>query len=104
MGFYDWDRMNEEEITDLYRRKIAIGESITVARVEVKKGAVTLPHNHENEEMILVLKGSWRFHLPTGDVTLATNQLLRIPRGAEHSSEALHDTLLLTIYTPVPSP
>ena len=101
MGFYDWDRMNYEEITDLYRRKIAIGESITVARVEVKKGAVTLPHSHENEEMILVLKGCWRFHLPTGDVTLVGNQLLRIPRGVEHSSETLEDTVALDICAPV---
>ena len=69
MGLYDWDRMKAEEITDLYKRKVAIGESITVARVEVKQGAVTHAHSHENEEMILVLKGSWRFHLPTGDVT-----------------------------------
>jgi len=100
MGLYDWDRMKAEEITDLYRRKVAIGESITVARVEVKEGAVTHSHSHENEEMVLVLKGSWRFHLPSGDVTLGANQLLRIPGGIEHSSEALEDTLALDICAP----
>ena len=100
MGLYDWDRMKAEEITDLYRRKVAIGESITVARVEVKEGAVTHPHSHENEEMILVLKGSWRFSLPSGDVTLAANQMLRIPRGVEHASEALEDTVALDICAP----
>ena len=97
MGLYDWDRMKAEDISDLYQRKVAIGDSITVARVEVKAGAVTHPHNHENEEMILVLNGSWLFHLPTGDVTLGTNQLLRIPAGVEHSSEALEDTVALDI-------
>jgi quercetin dioxygenase-like cupin family protein len=100
MGFYDWDQMNAEEITELYRRKIAIGESITVARVEVKQGAVTLPHSHENEEMILVLKGCWRFQLPSGEVTLNVNQMLRIPRGVEHSSETLEDTVALDICAP----
>lgn len=100
MGLYDWDRMKAEEITDLYRRKVAIGETITVARVEVKEGAITHSHRHENEEMILVLKGSWRFHLPNGDVTIAANQLLTIPRGVEHSSEALEDTVALDICTP----
>jgi len=92
--------MKAEEITDLYQRKVAIGESITVARVEVKGGAITHPHSHENEEMILVLKGSWRFHLPSGDVTLAPNQMLRIPRGVEHSSETLEDTVALDICAP----
>jgi quercetin dioxygenase-like cupin family protein len=100
MGLYDWDRMKAEDISDLYQRKVAIGDSITVARVEVKAGAVTHSHNHENEEMILVLKGSWLFHLPTGDVTLGTNQLLRIPAGIEHSSEALEDTVALDICAP----
>src|SRR5258705_8994818 len=100
MGLYDWDRMKAEEITELYRRKVAIGESITVARVEVKKGAITHSHSHENEEMILVLKGSWRFHLENGDVTIGVNQMLRIPPGTEHSSEALEDTVALDICAP----
>jgi len=100
MGVFDWDRMKTEEITELYRRQVAVGESITVARVEVKEGAVTNPHSHENEEVILVLKGSWRFQLPGGEVTLGTNQMLCIPRGVEHSSEALEDTVAIDICAP----
>ena len=52
--------------------------------------------------MILVLKGSWRFHLPSGDVTLKADQLLCIPPGVEHSSEALEDTVALDICAPAP--
>ncbi len=100
MGVFDWDRMKTEEITELYRRQVAVGESITVARVEVKEGAVTNPHSHENEEVILVLKGSWRFQLPGGEVTLGPNQMLCIPRGVEHSSEALEDTVAIDICAP----
>src|SRR4030095_7758161 len=100
MGLYDWDRMTAEEVTGLYHRKLAIGERVTVARVEVKEGAVTFSHSHENEEMILVLTGSWRFHLPTGDVTLVPNQLLRIAPGVAHSSEALKDPVALDISPP----
>ena len=103
MGLYDWDRMTAEEITDLYLRKVAIGENITVARVEVKEGAITHAHRHENEEMILVLKGSWRFQLPNGAVTLSENQMLSIPPGVEHSSEALADTVALDICAPTRS-
>lgn len=100
MGLYDWDRMKAEEITELYLRKIVIGENITVARVEVKEGAVTHSHSHENEEIILVLKGAWRFHLTSGDVTLRENQMLSIPPGVEHSSEALEDTVAFDICAP----
>jgi quercetin dioxygenase-like cupin family protein len=100
MGFYDWDKMKPESISELYTRKVALGENIVVARVEVMQWAVTQPHTHESEEVIIVLKGAWRFHLPTGDVTLRENQMLSIPPGVEHSSEVLEDTVALDICTP----
>lgn len=97
MDLCDWEQIKTEQITELYQRKVARGESLTVARVEVKEGAITHPHSHENEEMILVLKGSWRFQLPSGEVTLKADQMLCIPRGVEHSSEALEDTIAIDI-------
>ncbi|MGH9900465.1 MAG: cupin domain-containing protein [Pyrinomonadaceae bacterium] len=100
MGSYNWDQMKAEEITELYARKVAVGRNIVVARVEVKEGSVTQPHRHESEEMVMVLKGAWRFHLPSGDVTLSENQMLWIPPGVEHSSEALADVVALDICSP----
>lgn len=97
MDLCDWDQMKAEQITELYQRKVARGESLTVARIEVKEGAITHAHSHENEEMILVLTGSWRFQLPSGEVTLKADQMLCIPRGVEHSSEALEDTVAIDI-------
>jgi unsaturated pyranuronate lyase len=101
MGFYDWDRMTSESISELYTRKVALGDNIVVARVEVMQCAVTQPHTHDSEEVIIVLKGEWRFHLPTGPVTLRANQMLSIPPGVEHSSEALEDTVALDICSPM---
>jgi quercetin dioxygenase-like cupin family protein len=100
MDIYDWDKTTAEEITESYLRKVAVGENISVARVEVKEGAVTNLHHHDNEEMIVVLTGSWRFNLPGGPVTLSANQVLNIPPGVEHSSEALADTVALDICAP----
>jgi quercetin dioxygenase-like cupin family protein len=97
MGFYDWDNLRPDEITDLYRRQVALGESVTVARVEVLAGAVTQPHVHDHEEIIIVLKGAWKFSLPTEEVTIRGNQMLAIPPGVEHSSEVLEDTSALDI-------
>jgi quercetin dioxygenase-like cupin family protein len=100
MGFYDWDQMEPEEINGLYLRKVALGQNVVVARVEVKQGAITQPHSHKNEELVVVLKGSWQFNLPSGEVTLTENQVLSIPPGVEHSSQALEDLVALDICTP----
>lgn len=99
MNFYDWDQMPAEEITELYRRKIALGQSLMIARLEVMQGAVTEPHAHESEEVVMVLKGAWRFSLPEGEVTLRENQMLTIPPGVEHASEALEDTVAIDVCT-----
>ncbi len=100
MGFYDWNQMSAEEISELYRRQMAIGENLTVARVEVKRFAVTQTHHHTSEEVIIVLSGAWKFYLPDKEVTLTNNQMLVIPPGVEHSSEALDDTIAIDICTP----
>ena len=100
MGFYDWDKLKREEVTGLYARRVVRGENMMIAKVEVMEGAVTQAHSHESEEMILVLKGAWRFHLPAGDVLLRANQMLTIPPGVEHSSEAVEDTVALDVCTP----
>jgi quercetin dioxygenase-like cupin family protein len=99
MGYFDWKDIAIEEISDLYRRKIAVCEQLTVARLEVRQGAVTQPHSHENEEVIILIKGCWRFFLPSGDVTLGPGQMLSIAPGLVHSSEALEDTLAFDICT-----
>jgi len=97
MNFYDLNEIATDEVNTSYLRKAVYGESLTLARVEVKTGETTLPHSHDTEEMIFVLKGCWLFRLPSGDVTLRDNQLLRIPAGVEHSSEVLEDTIALDI-------
>jgi unsaturated pyranuronate lyase len=100
MSFYDFERMTPAEITGTYLRKTAAGENITVAQVEVKQGSVTQAHRHENEEVVLVLKGRWRFNLPDGEVDVGPHQMLCISPGVEHSSEALEDTVALDICAP----
>jgi quercetin dioxygenase-like cupin family protein len=100
MSFYDWNSIEPVEITGAYFRQLAVGESIAVARVEVHRGSVTAPHAHANEEAVVVLQGAWRFSLPSGDVVVGPNQMLLIPPGVEHSSEALEDTVALDICTP----
>ena len=97
MFFYDWNELPAEEITEFYRRKIVHGQNLMIAKIEVMQGAVTEPHVHESEELVIVLEGAWRFYLPEGEVTLRANQMLSIPPGIEHASEALEDTVALDV-------
>ncbi len=100
MHVYDWDSMQPQAVTELYRRTVAQGDNLTIARLEVAKGSATRAHSHDHEEVIILLKGIWRFHFHTGEVTLRPNQLLTIHPGTEHSSVALDDVVAIDVCTP----
>jgi quercetin dioxygenase-like cupin family protein len=100
MQLYDWDKIKSDQVTPLYSRKVANAGSVTVARLEAKTGAATRMHAHQFEEVIVVLQGKWRFFLPSGDVTLEANQMLKIPPGMEHGSEVLEDAVAIDVCSP----
>ncbi|MBV9608919.1 MAG: cupin domain-containing protein, partial [Acidobacteria bacterium] len=89
-----------EQLADGYRRKMVQGENLSVARLEAARGSTTRRHKHRHEEMIILLKGSWLFRMPTGEVTLQPNQMLTIPAGTEHSSEVLEDVVAIDVCSP----
>jgi quercetin dioxygenase-like cupin family protein len=97
MTFCDWNQVKVEDVSWNYQRKSIEAGPLAVAMLEVLKGATTYPHAHVNEEVVLVLKGAWKFFLPGKEVTLRANQMLWIPAGTEHSSVAMADTLAVDI-------
>lgn len=100
MKVIDWNKAAPEAITERYKRITAQSENMSVARLEVKKGASTRLHKHKQEEVIIVLQGAWLFHMPGGDVVLRPNQMLTIEAGVEHSSEVLEDVVAIDVCTP----
>ena len=100
MKVYDWNKATPEPITELYKRSTVQSKNMSVARLEVKKGASTRLHRHKQEEIIIVLQGAWLYHLPTGDVLLRPNQMLTIEAGTEHSSEVIEDVVAIDVCAP----
>jgi len=100
MPVYDFNTLQPEHVTDQYNRKMVQGENLSVARLEAARGSTTRAHKHRYEEMIMVLQGSWRFRLPTGEVIVKPNQMITIPAGTEHSSEVLEDVVAIDVCSP----
>ena len=102
MPFYDLNAMKPEmphgpSLQDIGTDVRTNDGRINVVRLEIKRGAFAPSHHHEAECVVVVLEGALRFHLPHAVVTLTENQMLRIPGGDEHLSEALADTIALNI-------
>lgn len=65
-----WNDVEVEPMTPLLLRQYVSGDCITVARVQLKKGAVVSEHSHHNEQATCVLEGTLRLRFPDREVTL----------------------------------
>jgi quercetin dioxygenase-like cupin family protein len=95
MKFSDFNEMTN--VSRYNRKKLLTNQSMTVVMVEAQKGTSELPHSHDHEQAVLVLRGAWRFQMKGQEFTVRANQMLSIPAQVEHSALALEDTVAVDI-------
>lgn len=98
---YRWDEIALEKITEMVSRKFVSGERETMAQIYLKRGAVVPRHSHESEQMTYVLQGLLRLLVAGEEVTLREGEVLHIPSSVPHQVEALDDTFVLGVFSPV---
>jgi quercetin dioxygenase-like cupin family protein len=98
---FRWDEIALEKVTEMVSRKFVSGEQETVAQIYLKRGAVVPRHAHESEQMTYVLQGALKLLVAGDEVTLRDGEVLHISPGATHQVEALDDTFVLGVFSPV---
>jgi quercetin dioxygenase-like cupin family protein len=98
---YRWDEIALEKITEMVSRKFVSGARETMAQIYLKRGAIVPRHAHESEQMTYVLQGSLKLLVAGEEVTLREGEVLHIPSGVPHQVEALDDTFVLGVFSPV---
>ena len=96
-----WDEIALEKVTEMLSRKIVAGEREMLVQVYVKRGCLVPMHAHDSEQMTYVLQGSLRFLVGGEEITVREGEVLHIPSGVEHQSEALEDTFELDVFSPI---
>lgn len=100
MSLHAWNEIEPEQMNPLVSRKVRHTERLTIARLELKRGAVVPEHHHESEQVSMVQAGSLRFHMDGKEIVVSAGQLLAIPSHALHSVVALEDSVAVDIFTP----
>jgi quercetin dioxygenase-like cupin family protein len=100
MSHYDWNQIPAERLNPLVTRRVIHTTAMTVARLEIAKGAVVPPHSHIHEQIAMVERGALRFNLDGRMVLVSAGQALAIPSGVPHGVEALEDTQVIDLFTP----
>jgi len=101
MQLHRWDEIALEKVTEMVSRKIVAGERQMLAQIYLKRGALVPLHSHQSEQMTYVLQGALKFMVGGEETIVREGEVLHIPSGVEHQSEALEDTFELDVFSPV---
>ncbi|HEV8525631.1 MAG TPA: cupin domain-containing protein [Terriglobales bacterium] len=95
-----WSDLGWEQMNPLLDRQFISTAGLTVARFALKKGCVVPRHQHENEQVAMVLEGALKFGMDDREVVVRAGEALCIPPNLPHSAEALEDTRVMDIFAP----
>jgi quercetin dioxygenase-like cupin family protein len=96
-----WDEIALEKVTEMLSRKIVSGDREMLVQSYVKRGCLVPMHAHESEQMTYVLHGALKFLVGGEEITVREGEVLHIPPGVAHQSEALEDTFELDVFSPL---
>jgi quercetin dioxygenase-like cupin family protein len=96
-----WDEIALEKVTEMISRKIVTGSREMLAQIYLKRGAQVPLHAHESEQMTYILQGALRFLIDGEEIIVREGEVLHIPSGTPHQSEALEDTFELDVFSPI---
>jgi len=96
-----WDEIALEKVTEMISRKIVTGDREMLAQIYLKRGALVPIHAHESEQMTYILQGALRVRVSGEELIVREGEVLHIPSGVPHQSEALEDTLELDVFSPI---
>jgi quercetin dioxygenase-like cupin family protein len=96
-----WDEIALEKVTEMISRKVVAGDREMLAQIYLKRGAVVPVHSHDSEQMTYVLQGALKFLIDGEETIVREGEVLHIPAGLRHQSEALDDTFELDVFSPV---
>lgn len=100
MQLYQWDQVPKEQMSPVFSRQVIHSDSMTVARVYLKKGCVVPEHSHHNEQISMMQEGALKFVIGGEEKVLRAGDVLRIPAHVPHSAEALEDSVATDLFSP----
>jgi quercetin dioxygenase-like cupin family protein len=100
MQLYEWNQVKKEQMNPLFIRQVIHGKTMTVARLDIRKGCSVPEHSHHNEQISMIEQGSMRFVLAGVEKIVKAGEVLHIPANVPHSAEALEDCIAVDLFSP----
>jgi quercetin dioxygenase-like cupin family protein len=95
-----WEEVPVDWLSPTIGRQMIHTETMTLARVTLRKGALVPIHEHENEQISNVLEGRVRFVVGDEEREVTAGESMPLPANVPHEVEALEDSLVLDVFSP----
>jgi quercetin dioxygenase-like cupin family protein len=103
---YSWTNVESDQPISLLTRQRITGEKLLVAKVHLASGCHVALHQHENEQMAMVLSGHVVWTLgAAGDpaqrkLEMRGGEMLHLPANVWHGVDAIEDTDIIDVLSP----
>jgi len=104
---YKWHELPIDAPLERLERHRIVGNRMMLARVALQRGCHVPTHAHESEQLACVLSGRMRFGLGAEgsperrEVVVQGGEVLHLPSNVPHSADALEDSVVLDVFSPV---
>jgi quercetin dioxygenase-like cupin family protein len=85
---YNWENIPSRELRHGVIQRVFRGDQLAIGYNLLHPGMTTSPHQHEFEQIFLLLEGKIRLHVGDEVVDCTAGTVVRIPPNTEHWVEA----------------
>jgi quercetin dioxygenase-like cupin family protein len=100
MAVQRWHQEPVEEMNPKIGRQLIHTETMTLARVILKQGAVVPRHDHPSEQIATVVEGRMRFGVDGETYVVSAGESIALPANVPHDAEALDDSVVFDVFSP----
>jgi quercetin dioxygenase-like cupin family protein len=97
---FRWADLAVEAMSESIHRAFLSGDRATIARIELRQGAVVPTHAHESEQITWVRSGALELSVAGVVYRVPAGSVLRIPSNLPHRAEALEDSEVVDLFSP----
>jgi quercetin dioxygenase-like cupin family protein len=95
-----WTNVPQERMTALITRQAIHTANLTIARIQLLKGALVPLHHHVSEQVTTVESGSLACRMGGREIVLEAGHMLVIPPDLPHEVQALEDSFAIDVFAP----
>jgi quercetin dioxygenase-like cupin family protein len=96
-----WAEVPIDWLSPTIGRQMLSTETMTLARITLRRGALVPRHDHANEQIATVLEGRLRFVVGDEEHVVSAGESLPLAAHIPHEVEALEDSVVLDVFSPV---